>query len=645
MPSEHGRPWMARVALIGAYTALAVLLTWPLAASLMTHLPLGSEGVASVPFLNAWTVWWNADRAGYGFSGYWHAPIFHPARYAFAFSEAQPTTLVVGLLVPIGGPALAYNVYLLGVLTLNGLVAFRLLSRVGLATVPAMLGGTMAETLPFVHWQLGVLQLATLCGVLWVFDRLVALRNGTVSGRRLDADAPEPVARAERALGTAALELSPSSPVPPSPLPPIRVRDALLLGVAAAICYAACNYWGLYLSVLLPLALPPLAWGRWRDWRFWASMIGVGALAAALCGPILWAQWKAKAEYDWEREESLLVDLSAQPRDYATTPWPAAVPAFEPQGLKDPSRALWMLGPGTEKVALAAAGIVVGLLTRGRRRWTLFLLLLAGWAFFLSLGPKLEIVEWNHWRMRTDSAAAAAGWVPYHLLMKVHPGLSLARSPFRFAFFVQIATVLLAANLLDGLWRGGRWLARDWRPAPQRAFVTTASAAAVLLGVFAVTEVWPQRHGFFTFHRQRLYALPSLDQAWIRWLRENTDPRQPIVDLPFPTGARVDDYERTARFMYEQIGHRRPMVQGYSGFFPDDFLELKDRIPSLPDVGLLDDLYARDVRHVVATTPEWTAKLGRSGRLRLVFRDEVAKVSVYSLLPSPGAVDGRKTIP
>src|SRR5690606_10977415 len=124
---------------------------WPLVTSLRSHLPMGVEKVVAVPALNAWTVWWNADRVRYGFDRYWQAPIFYPSRNAFAFSEAQPTTLFVAPIVFADGPTTAYNVYLLAVLTLNGIVGYQLLRRVGLEIISAVLGGVFVETLPIVQ--------------------------------------------------------------------------------------------------------------------------------------------------------------------------------------------------------------------------------------------------------------------------------------------------------------------------------------------------------------------------------------------------------------------------------------------------------------------------------------------------------------
>jgi hypothetical protein len=86
-----GGRWWAGAS--GLYAALAIVLTWPLALRLTTHLPIGAESSPTVPLFNLWTLRWNAERLAEGYRGYWDAPIFHPTTGAFAFSEPQPLTL------------------------------------------------------------------------------------------------------------------------------------------------------------------------------------------------------------------------------------------------------------------------------------------------------------------------------------------------------------------------------------------------------------------------------------------------------------------------------------------------------------------------------------------------------------------------
>ena len=60
------------------------------------------------------------------------------------------------------------------------------------------------------------------------------------------------------------------------------------------------------------------------------------------------------------------------------------------------------------------------------------------------------------------------------------------------------------------------------------------------------------------------------------WLRDSAPAAEPIVCLPFPTGYTVNNYAATAVWMYWSTFHRHPLVNGYSGFFPQSFLELKE---------------------------------------------------------------------
>ncbi|MEZ6113106.1 MAG: hypothetical protein R3C99_19145 [Pirellulaceae bacterium] len=148
--------------------------TWPLALHARSHLPLGQEGVATVPLLNAWTMWWNGRAAEQGFSNYWDAPIFYPERDALAFSEPLPTTLAAWPLYKLTGSVTwAYNTLLLVSLTLNGISTFALLRHLRLDHRAALLGGAMMTVLPFVFAELGVWQLVALFPTIWTLHALL----------------------------------------------------------------------------------------------------------------------------------------------------------------------------------------------------------------------------------------------------------------------------------------------------------------------------------------------------------------------------------------------------------------------------------------------------------------------------------------
>ena len=113
-------PWLLAVA---AYSALAIILTWPLATHLSSVLPhdLGD------PVLNTWILWWNAHAVPLT-ARWWNAPMFWPAQGASALSEHLVGLTVVS--TPIqwmgGSPVSAYNVVFLLSFPLSALAAHAL---------------------------------------------------------------------------------------------------------------------------------------------------------------------------------------------------------------------------------------------------------------------------------------------------------------------------------------------------------------------------------------------------------------------------------------------------------------------------------------------------------------------------------------
>jgi hypothetical protein len=136
----------------------------------------------------------------------------------------------------------------------------------------------------------------------------------------------------------------------------------------------------------------------------------------------------------------------------------------------------------------------------------------------------------------------------------------------------------------------------------------------------------------------RFVEVPDVasQQGWIGWLREHADEVRVLAQLPFPAGPSVRDYEGETWAMYWSLFHGRRLVNGYSGFFPPSYLELKSRMQSFPDAESLAALRSRGVTHVVAGEAfvERSRQLSESAAseyLELAFHDEVAHVSVFRL--------------
>jgi len=104
-----------------AFTALAVAMTWPLAAN-----PGGLVMPdAGDPLLNTWILWWNATTLPLT-ATWWNAPAFFPATGVITFSEhllglwpiASPIIWITG------SPQAAYNITLLLTFSLSATAAY-----------------------------------------------------------------------------------------------------------------------------------------------------------------------------------------------------------------------------------------------------------------------------------------------------------------------------------------------------------------------------------------------------------------------------------------------------------------------------------------------------------------------------------------
>jgi hypothetical protein len=607
-PRAWRRPWLAAVLLLISSGLMSIWVTWPVARFLSTGLPRGYETVPAVPLLNLWTLWWNADRASDGWRDYWHAPIFYPVRSAFVFSEAQPELAILSPLVWLCGPVCAYNVFLLVTLTLNGAVTAGWLRSEGLSLGAAVLAALLTVSLPFIIWQMGVLQLTVLWpAVLTIWLTRVALQT-----------------------------------------PCWWV--GLAWGAAFAFTYASCNYYGLFLVVLLVPA--GLCWccRAICSKRALLTVVLAAMVAGAGVFPIVYEQLAAAREHQWERSDDMLRGLSAQWTDYTDSPWPQWFSGTEwpVEGRIN----LWTLGPGGGNLMLAAAGLIVGLWYPPSRRRTMFLVVFGGCAFVFSLGPTFEL--WNG--------------SPYNLLRKAVPGFSAIRSPFRFAVFVQWTTTVLAVSLLDVVVSQRRTsTAAPVMASAAGSSVTATASDLISVGTRSLAQgvaaeatnpsavaSWRScrlmtwlRNGLALLAAAMLVSecrplpgvidpVPSLNPPplWVEFLRDETPPDDPVVCLPFAYGADVTGFVDITWWMYWSIGHRRWLVNGYSGFFPRVSRQWETVLVNFPNDGG-PQLVAAGIPWAVVqrsyATQQQLAQQPGTRDWQWMFSDERAGIDIYQL--------------
>ena len=515
-PDPDARRRLRAAGHLAFHGCVAIALTWPLALHLGHRIPTGSEPSATVPLFNLWTLRWNADRLAHGLAGYWDAPIFHPEPGTFALSDPQPLTgLVAAPLTWLSGDGvLAYNLVLLAVLALNGVAAARLARRVGARGGAALVVGVMAQALPFVTHELGVLQLTVLFPVFLALDAVLAWRE--------TGDWP----------------------------------TAYLAGMWLSVSLLTSTYLGLFAVLAVVVLVALLA-----D-RSWSSRLRLAGLTALVAGlllavPVVVAQSRLTADHRWA--DSTIEASSAQVADWRLLDRDMIGAAWAPW-LADDGGSGQRLYPGTLLLALGLGGAVIAR-RRGDDQWRVAraLAVTAALAGVVSLGLSFEV----------------AGWPPYEVLRTVIPPLDRLRSPFRFAVMVQVLLIPLAAIAVNRLWDADR---RWMRP---------ALLALVAVGLAEVLV-----------HPAPLTTVPDVaTEDWAEFLADQDDGA--VAMVPFPAGGTASDFEPTVEAMLAALDHGHPLVNGYSGFFPDRYDRLSALMAAFPDQTSLDALEAAGVRWIV----------------------------------------------
>ena len=542
------------VILTAIFGAVSIWSVWPMPQQMASQIPTSQEGIATVPLFNAWTIAWNAHCAARGMSGYWDAPIFHPLKGTFAFSEPQPATLVVAPAIWwLRSPAIAYNVYMLLSLTLNGLFTVYLMRTLRVGWIASVVAGVAMIQHPLVHLQIAVVQLLPVWGILWTLASLMRLREAAV----MPSTSPITLFGNTSQRDT-------------------RIRGLVILsGIETALAFvsvfAVSVHHGLFLSLLLAatgwLIVP------WRHILRWLpGAVPALLIAAGLLLPLLLPIARVMREHSFERRESLVAQLSIKPVDYLVEPNTALIRSHMVA-----REGRWQMSPGWTRMLLALLAVCVPVLPKYRSRSveTWFLLALATVAFLLSLGVNLQVGNWNVWMT----------------LSQYVPGVSQVRSAFRFAYFVQIVVIVLAALGLERLldfcrYQRGRepasetLLERLWDCVRYQQHARSLSrwifgVVFVALASLIMFELPPSA--------VQLVGVPRmLTSDWKPFVKSNLRDGHGVLLMPYVKGATVRDFDVTARWMLSNVLDDIPMINGYSGFFPESHFLLQKAINADP---------------------------------------------------------------
>jgi hypothetical protein len=346
-----------------------------------------------------------------------------------------------------------------------------------------------------------------------------------------------------------------------------RARSGLCVGAAGIVLLSlSAGYYMLMFPVfvLLYVAWEVSARRRWNDGWMWLDLLAAGAGTLVVMTPFLWPYVQARRRLGFSRGLDLTAQMAATVDGYIAAVWPLCIP-FACAALAVGTAAALRLG-GTRRAMPLLGFSVAG----------------AALAFWLSLGPA---PVW------AGEAYPALGL--YRVLQDHVPGFDALRVSSRFA-----VVFVLCLSMLAGM--GAALLARLPKVAPilvglgTLSMLLNAPATFPMNGALASTvDVMPPAP----------YLTPGgTPPAVYRYL--GSLPASAVVaELPFT------DLWYNTRYLFFSTFHWRPILNGFTSFFPPAYLERARWLVNpvrTPDEAWRA-LEAGRATHVVVHTGAWNA--------------------------------------
>lgn len=588
------------LAAAGVYVLLTAALTWPLVLHPRSLVPndLGD------PLLNTWILAWDARTMPLT-APWWNGPQFYPMPGTTAFSEHLLGLAVVTtpIILVSGDPLLAYNVVFFLSFVLSGLSAYFLAFTISRRHDCAFLAGLAFAFAPYRMAQFAHVQVLS---SYWMPVALAALHRYF--------DAP-------------------------------RRRWLVLFGVAWLMQALACGYYLFFLSVLIALWVPWFVRGP-RTWRSLAGVAVAWGVGALLLVPVLYGYWSFQRGYGLRRGIDEIASFSADIASVLKASDNLRVWGWL-DVIRHPESDLF---PGVTVVVLVVAGLAIGWRraaaeTIGRLRSARVFVALAGLFFAIAASP----FYFGPWKLAAGGVRLLSVATPHKPLSigllclviagAMHPSVRSAWRRRSALTFYALATVVMwlfslgpAPTLLDKpliykapyAWLmllpgvdGIRVPARFW----MLAVLCLSIAAALALR--QLTARWPR----LSRALPAVACLGILIDSWPVAMRVEKPPAwrpirtRAIARLELPANPFHDSIA-----LYRATEHRRPLFNGYSGYFaphywPMQYMleehdpELLTRLSSFGPIEVVID-------HDLDQGAGWRQYLLSHPQASLVYRDD-----------------------
>lgn len=542
------------VALLAAYTALAVAFTWPLAAHL-------NESVTSAidPVDNIWRIVRGQRQLLHDPARLFDGGVFYPYANTYLFDGLILGTVVVTLpLAVVGVPPVAmYNCAVLLAFALCGLCMYPLARHLGAGRGAAFLAGAIYAFAPLHMARVGHVGIAS---IMW-FPLVVLL---------LDRLTTRPTK-----------------------------RDALALAACLALQAFASQYYALYLLVLVPLYLIVAAMRKPEARRLAVvlHLAAAGLLALAVVLPVAVPFAAVAREYGIERTYGQITYYAASLTSFVIADgtnrfWGTLTAPLRASGTYTWERNMF---PGLLALVFAAVGAWAG----RRRPLVQFLVALGVVSALFALGPEI--------RVSPGSDALYLRIMPYDLLYWHLPGWDSMRVPARFGALCLLAVAGLAAVGIEATLRTLATLAPRLHRPRLASFAPALAFAVLALGLA----------GEYANHPLPLTPIENEAQVppVYRWLA--TQSPGPVLELPLVVPDHDREQRIATRQQYFALYHDHPIVNGNANVVPKGYKALALEMPAFPSPRTVSLVQGLGISYIILSLSDFTERDREAMQARL----------------------------
>lgn len=352
-------------------------------------------------------------------------------------------------------------------------------------------------------------------------------------------------------------------------------RFGILAGLGFWLQLLSCVYYGVFLAMLLVAFVPLLFLVSGR--RAFGALPGLAAgavVAVVLSLPYLWPYLTASRAVGG-RDVAEIARYSAHPTNYLSATSLSFLWGWTADRWGDRELRLY---PGLVAVILSLFSIA-----NRSWRWTFLYGAIAVLAIELSFGTN---------------------GTPYRWLSEHVGALRGFRSASRFAMLAMCAVAMLAALGTQAMAERGLLLSR------------TSASVSLILALLLVDYA----------NRPMPLSREELGTADLYKVIRSGGPGV-VMELPVATPDRLPGWD--VNYAFWSISHWHPLVNGYSGYHPVDYLQTLMAMRTFPDNASIARLQAHDVRYVVLHRAYYETEPYTQLLLKIAVRPELRAWGTY----------------